>query len=139
MTLKELESYFIRYEKQIAGPGHGRLMPDGNYQYGGFEIWVLIHTDSLSEAQGIKFLCPACFKNNNGSIGTHSITISFEHRNVPDEAGSRNDQGQPSRWSIIGGTGLDDLQLSPSIFIKNSPCQWHGFIGNSGILPGNAQ
>jgi len=138
MTLKELEAYFIRYEKRIAGSGHGRLMPDGSYQYGGFETWVLIPTELLSEAQGIMFLCPLCFKNNNGPIGTHSICISFENRNVSDECVSRNSEGQPAKWDIIGGTGLNDLQLSPSILINAGHCQWHGWIGSAGVPAGHA-
>lgn len=138
-SLRELEAEFIRYEKQIADEDHGRTLPDGTKQYGGFEIDVLIPTE-FNQAQGIMFLCPLCFKNNGGPINTHSVHVSFANRgNIPLTAGSVNDKGEPSRWEIIGGSGLDDLQLSPSIFTKLSPCQWHGFIGHAGVPAGHAQ
>lgn len=123
-TLRELEAQFITYAKQ---------------QIDGVEEDVLIPVQSLNDAQGIMFLCPLCFTKNNGPIGTHSVHVSFEGKNVPIESGSKNDQGQPSRWTIMGGAGLDDLQLSPSIFLNTSPCGWHGFIGNSGVPAGCAQ
>lgn len=138
-SLRELEAYFIRYHKEIAGEGHGRKLSDGTMQWGGFEIDVQRPVDNLSEAQGIVFLCPAYFTQNKGSQGTHSISISFEGRGVTEEQGSKNKQGQPSRWDIIGGGGLDDLQLSPSILIDVGHCQWHGFIGHSGVPAGHAQ
>ena len=137
-NLRELEATFIRYEKGLAEEGHRRQLPDGTWQDGGFEIYYMPIVQTLAEAQGIMFLCPLCFANNNGAIGTHSVHVSFEGKNVPPEQGSRNDKGEISRWNIIGGTGLDDLQLSPSIFLTTSHCKWHGFIGNSGILPGHA-
>lgn len=115
MTLKDLEATFIRYT-------------DTGYSIG-FD---------LQNAQGILFLCPLCFVKNNGSVGTHSVVISFADRNVRENEGSMNDEGKPSRWNIIGGSGLDDLQLSPSIHLKGSDCGWHGFIGNSGVPPGHA-
>ena len=114
-TLTELEASLIRYN-----------------EIGFSEI------NELSEAQGILFLCPLCFINNNGAIGTHSVLISFANRGVTDEQGSKNSSGQPSRWNIIGGTGLNDLQLSPSINLDISDCKWHGFIGNSGVHAGHA-
>lgn len=137
-SLRQLEAYLIKYEKTIADSGHGRILPDGTKQYGGFEIWTMVPVEQLSEAQGIMFLCPLCFAKNGGPVGTHSVHVSFEGRNVPVEAGSNNDQGQPSRWNIIGGNGLDDLQLSPSIYTKTSPCQWHGYIGTAGVPAGCA-
>jgi hypothetical protein len=139
-TLQQLEAEFIKYEKGIADEYHGRPQPDGTMQYGGFEINVLKIVENIAEAQGINFLCPLCFVKNNGSAGTHTVSISFSNRGVTDEQGSRNDKGEPSRWDIIAGTGLSDLQLSPSIHLTNPKgCGWHGFVGSSGVPAGHAQ
>lgn len=137
-SLRQLEAFFIRYEKSIAGEGHGRPQPDGTMKWGGFEIDVERIVENLSEAQGITFLCPLCFDKNGGSVGTHSVNVSFSNRSVTEGQGSHNDKGEPSRWDIIGGSGLDDLQLSPSIHLPNG-CGWHGYIGHSGVPPGHAQ
>lgn len=97
---------------------------------------------TLAEADHIEFLCPACFEKNGGPVGTHMVMVTFAGRNVPDEAGSRGKEG-PTRWTIAGGTGLDDLVLTPSILLNASQppevgCHWHGFVGSSGIPPGHA-
>lgn len=136
-SLKELEAYFIQYKTGIADETHGRKLPDGSTQWGGFEITVMPVIESLSEAQGIMFLCPLCFDKNAGPIGTHSIEVTFSDRNVIDKDGSHNKEGRATRWKIEGGSGLEDLRLSPSILIE-SGCNWHGFIGNNGIQPGHA-
>lgn len=97
---------------------------------------------SLAEADMITFLCPLCFAKNGGAEGTHSVMVSFSGRNIPDEAGTRDASGKPSRWAA-SGTGLDDLVLTPSILLDASRkpedgCHWHGFVGSSGIPPGHA-
>lgn len=99
--------------------------------------------ETIAEADEIMFLCPKCFEKNGGSVGTHSVMVTFAGRNVPDEAGSRDSSGKPSRWTIVGGTTLDDLCLTPSILLDNGRpadqgCHWHGFVGSSGISPGFA-
>lgn len=75
------------------------------------------YVDELSRAHGVMFLCPACFKANSGSVGTHSVLVWFANRGVPDAA------TPAPRWAM-SGTSLADLTLSPSIQI---PC-WHGFV-----------
>jgi hypothetical protein len=100
--------------------------------------YEMYDTDSLQEADGIMFLCPACFAKNSGPIGTHSVLVSFANRRVPDDAGSKDSAGVPSHWTISpSSTGLDDLVLTPSILISGA-CAWHGFVGSSGIPPGRA-
>lgn len=77
------------------------------------------HVESISEAQGVMFLCPRCFQKNGGEVGTHSIQVWFANRRVPEELTPK------PRW-VVWGTGLHDLSLSPSIQID---C-WHGFVSN---------
>lgn len=139
-TLRELEARFIRHEKGIAHSGHGRTMPDGTTQWGGFEVETMRTVGSLAEAHSIFFGCPACYATKgNTMVGVHHVLVTFEGRDLPPEYGSHDSTGAPSRWQITGGTGFDDLQLSPSIFLKDCPpCNWHGFIGSSGVPPGHA-
>jgi hypothetical protein len=97
---------------------------------------------SVAEADQVMFLCPACFAKNGGPVGTHSVMVTFEGRDVPGVAGSRDAEGKPSRWRASGST-VDDLVLTPSILLdaKRKPdegCHWHGFVGSSGIPPGHA-
>lgn len=104
--------------------------------------YAMDDVDSVAEADGIMFLCPACFAKNGGAVGTHSVLVSFEGRNVPDGAGSRGDGGKPTRWAV-SSSSLDDLVLTPSILLGSSQpvdqgCHWHGFVGSNGIAPGHA-
>lgn len=91
---------------------------------------------TVQEADSVMFLCPACFEINGGSIGTHSVMVTFADRDVPPEAGSRGKGGKPTRWQV-SGNNIDDLVLTPSILL-HSPCAWHGYVGSNGILPGHA-
>jgi hypothetical protein len=114
------------------------------YKWGPTPVSYEFHdVASLAEADMITFLCPACFEKNGGPVGTHSVLVTFAGRNVPDDAGSRNSKGEPSRWAIAGGSSLDDLVLTPSILLDAERpaaegCHWHGFVGSSGIAPGYA-
>lgn len=97
---------------------------------------------TVAEADAVTFLCPACFARNGGPVGTHAVLVTFADRVVPDEAGSRDADGRPSRWRATGTT-IDDLVLTPSILLdaKRKPgegCHWHGFVGSSGVPPGHA-
>jgi hypothetical protein len=80
----------------------------------------------LSEAQGILFLCPKCFVENKGPVGTHSVLCWFGNRGVPDGL-----YPTPGRW-IPAGTSLADLTFvgpgAASILLSNPGCGWHGFI-----------
>lgn len=90
---------------------------------------------TLAEAHGVWFLCPLCFQRNKGSVGTHSVMAGFAGR-CPPGSYTQNKSGQDSRW-VASGTGLDDLILSPSIQLEGG-CNWHGFVGMSGVPPGHA-
>lgn len=69
----------------------------------------------------LSFLCPKC--------KDHHVHVSLEDRGVLDHQGTRNSEGKPSRWRVVGGTGLGDLSLQPSIFL-NTSCGWHGYVTN---------
>ena len=86
-----------------------------------------IQVDTLADADGIRFLCPLCFKANGGATGTHSVVCWFEDK-VPDDA-----QPAPGRWNPVG-TGIDDLTFVPgkksnSVLLLGG-CAWHGFVTN---------
>lgn len=82
---------------------------------------------SFEAAQGLLFLCPACFEKNGGEKGTHTLLIWFEGRDVPDA------WRPPPRWQLVSGNSLDNLTVRPSIFVKTG-CGWHGFITNGSII-----
>jgi len=110
---------------------NGVMSPDGVHRYRRL-------AESLAEAHDIMFLCPLCYEKNGGAVGTHSVLVSFAGREIPEGCGSISSAGVPSRWTVVSGTGLDDLVLSPSILLSPPGCTWHGFVGSSGIPPGHA-
>jgi hypothetical protein len=109
VTLRELEAYFVRYEVR-----------DG--------VTYHVHVATLAEAQGITFLCPACYAKNCGPVGTHSVLCWFAGRGIADDVDPK-----PGRWNPTG-TGLDDLTFvgpgSFSVWLQEARCAWHGFVSN---------
>jgi Family of unknown function (DUF6527) len=84
------------------------------------------HADSLESADGILFICPACWQKNGGPIGTHSVICWKPQVPAGIEPG-------PSRWPMTG-TGFEDLTLTPSIDLTvGGGCTWHGFIQNGEV------
>jgi hypothetical protein len=111
MRLIDLEPRFYR----VAAPGR----------------WQRVET--ISEAHGIRFLCPKCFKANGGSVGTHSVICWSRSRGTPDD-----EPPLPGRWAIVG-TGFEDLTLNAdppsgarSVALSGG-CQWHGFVTNGDV------
>lgn len=83
---------------------------------------------SLADADGVIFLCPVCFKNNGGPVGTHSIICWKPSVPLAQSPG-------PGRWNLIG-TSIDDLTLqagSSSVLLQGAPCRAHFFIRNGEI------
>jgi hypothetical protein len=131
MKLTDLNPQFLKHAKGIAGEDHGRTLPDGTTQWGGFEIDEFHYVDSFAEAHGIKFLCPVSFTKNGGAAGTHSVHVYFTGSPVPDGIGM-NDKGETVRWGA-SGTGYADLTLTPSILEQlGAPC-WHGYVTNGEV------
>lgn len=85
------------------------------------------HVETISEADGILFLCPRCFLKNGGPVGTHSV-ICWSPK-VPASA-----RPGPGRWNLTG-TGFDDLSLvaGSSSVLLTSGCRWHGFVTNGEV------
>ena len=84
MRLKDLEAEFVKHD---GASGHHIV-------------------STLAEADGIMHLCPKCFHDNSGSVGTHSMLLWFRGH-VPD-----NVTPGPGRWTPQG-TGMDDLTFVP--------------------------
>lgn len=111
MTLIDLEAVFLRIEQP------GKL-----YQ----------EVETLAEAQGVRFLCPKCYADNLGPIGTHSVICWFFGHGVSDD-----EFPKPGRW-VPAGHDLSDLTLneppgkSRSVLLTGG-CRWHGFVTNGKI------
>jgi hypothetical protein len=128
-TLKDLDARFIAYREETAEEMFAR---------GGFKRAILfVRVDSMSQAHGLRFLCPKSFAAHGGRIGTHSVQVYFTGSPVPSHIGI-NKNGQTVRWSV-SGTSLEDLSLSPSIQEEDVACGWHGFVGSGGVPRGHAQ
>jgi hypothetical protein len=110
MRLVDLDPKFIRYERR----------DDGRIYH--------CEVQTIDEAQGVRFLCPKCFAENGGEVGTHLVVCWSRSRGVPDEAAPG-----PGRWSLHG-SGFHNLTLNGdppggarSVQI-NGGCGWHGFV-----------
>lgn len=82
-----------------------------------------VELPSIENADGVQFLCPKCYLENNGSVGTHMIMCWQPH--IPQTVSPK-----PGRWKFHG-TGLHDLTLvagSSSVFLKGDGCKAHFFI-----------
>lgn len=89
------------------------------------------HVDSIAEAQGVLFLCPACFTKNAGPVGTHSVLCWSRARGVPDGVNPG-----PGRWSLIG-TSFEDLTIGSEdgkgASVDLGAGEWHGHITNGEV------
>lgn len=132
MRLTDLKAYFTQYQERAVPPDQffdGIKHPDGVER-----SYRKVYT--LEEADGIWFLCPLCYAKNGGEAGNHWHSIGFRGK-CPTGSYTKGSDGQDTRWDVVGGTGLHDLQLSPSIQTVGG-CNWHGFVGSSGVPPGEA-
>jgi hypothetical protein len=106
MRLRDLEPSFIKRERE------------------GF-----LRVDSIKDADGLWFLCPACYVANKGSKGTHALlcwSVKVGQDVTP----------RPGRWQLVG-TCIDDLTLvaaQSSIRLTDSPCKAHFYIRNGVIV-----
>jgi len=111
IRLVDLEPSFVRHEVKIETRKRVKAdvassRPFGPYIEGDFESHTgpteyRVHVDSLTEADGIVFLCPKCV-NDSG----HQVLCWFEDR-VPEDV-----KPGPGRWWPVG-TGYEDLTFAP--------------------------
>lgn len=83
--------------------------------------------DEIAGADGVQFLCPKCFAENGGPVGTHSVLCWAPH--VP-----QTESPKPGRWELVG-TGYADLTLraGSSSILLTSGCKWHGLVTNGEV------
>lgn len=84
---------------------------------------------TFAEAQGLFLWCPCGFGKPEFVVARpHGVLIVFADRGAPPNLGpfSRDNKTRP-RWRVVGGTGLSDLTLDPSIAVADC---WHGYIKN---------
>jgi hypothetical protein len=110
INLETLEAQFVTYE------GDGRM---GS-------------AETVADAHGVMFLCPKCYAEHGGPVGTHRVICWFAGRGVPDSA-----TPGPGRWEP-GGVTLEDLSFvgpaAASVALSGG-CGWHGFIRNGRATP----
>lgn len=110
--LRDLKGEFLRYKPEVVN---------------GVRSDVFHRVGALQEADGVIFLCPKCFAENNGPAGTHSVICWFVGK-VPDDL-----HPIPGRWNP-SGSGLDDLTFvgpgAASVLLTGAGCGWHGFVRN---------
>lgn len=98
MRLDQLEAAFIDHRIEPALETHGRTLPDGSVQWGGFPVSTFHDVPALSGADGVEFLCPKCFAANGGAVGTHLVHVYFRNGDVPP----RRWQKQPRPDRAVG-------------------------------------
>ncbi len=138
MRLTELSPQFYRYDRRMAQVDIIVGDPDTWRERGcpserreelrDFRVPV----QSLEDAQCVWFLCPKCFASLGGFVGCHMVEVTFAGRGVPAGVGIKNRKGEDVRWQV-GGSGLADLTISPSILIEGG-CGWHGFVQQGKIV-----
>jgi hypothetical protein len=124
LRLSTLEATFVRREVRpcfVGAEGCSTVSAHTEHEFH-------IEVDTLTEADGVLFLCPKCFAANGGPVGTHGVLCWFEGK-VPDDVDSK-----PGRWNPVG-TGLGDLSFVPgkrshSVLLLGDGCSWHGFVTN---------
>lgn len=90
------------------------------------ETWH--NVEALADADGIIFLCPACFEKNKGPVGTHSVLCWRPCVPAGITPG-------PGRWEFQG-SGYADLTLvagSSSVSLETAPCRAHFLVTNGEI------
>lgn len=126
MKLTDLEPQWVNHTE---GGGHHRFCDvhsHVNHDAEDVEEGYHNEAEDFAHADGVTFLCPTCFKKNNGRVGTEHVLVWFRGRpNVPADA-----VPGPGRWGA-SGTSFDDLTLTPSVNVSHE--HWHGFVTNGEV------
>ena len=124
MKLRELDPEWVRWEDRYLTAEEEKAEGVFSNRTDRRHTYIPV-VQTLHEAQGIEFDCPKCRDPNRA----HRIQVAFHGRGVLEHHGSRNKDGKPTRWHVVGGSSFDDLSLSPSIDCTPSdPNCWHGHI-----------
>lgn len=77
--LRELDAHFLRYREETKEEmfARGAAKP----------TFFLEHVHTLSEAHGIRFVCPKSFSTHGGVVGAHSVQVYFAGSPVPPHIG----------------------------------------------------
>lgn len=125
-SLVELEAKFLRWDQRMETWTRDRGDGFEEQVTGLREVYTFVET--IQEAQGVEFLCPKCFAENKGPIGTHAVICWSRSRGVPEHV-----KPGPGRWSLHG-TGIVDLTLNAdppgtarSVLLTGG-CGWHGYV-----------
>lgn len=87
---------------------------------------------SFREADGVRFLCPQCYREAGSSVGVHSV-ICWSPKVRPDRTPG------PGRWELRG-TGIGDLSLvagSSSVALTGGGCAAHFYVRNGQAVDAN--
>jgi hypothetical protein len=138
-TLRDLNACFIRREVRVEPYRRVRAevyaaRPLGPFEEGDIEevvgdVVYLQTVDSLTEADGLFYLCPKCFAANGGPIGTHSV-LNWFVGHVADDVDPK-----PGRW-VPSGSGIDIITFigpAAASVLLTSGCKAHYFVRNGAI------
>ncbi len=88
---------------------------------------VLTPVNRLEEADGVMFLCPACYRKNGGPRGTHTVVCWRRGVDMKHRPG-------PGRWLFTGET-VANLTLEPSVHLTSDQgCGAHFYIRHGDIV-----
>jgi len=90
---------------------------------------------TIEEASGVIFQCPKCGKDAERGeedgrryvVGAHYVVCWFAGK-VPKDI-----TPGPGRWTV-SGSSLENLTLSPSVFLNGEGCGWHGWVQNGDAI-----
>lgn len=110
--------------------------------YGEADAKGLRYLPSIEGAQGVLFWCPCGYGKPDFPLEggrPHAVMVPFRNpRNaaeLPPDHGptsAANPSGPRPRW-LMAGTGISDLDLSPSVAVGKDPECWHGYIRNGEV------
>lgn len=127
MKLLDLEPKFLRWERRretVTVANDPANFPIGGSREEERDQLYYIVVDTLAEAWGVEFLCPKCFEENKGPVGTHMVICWSPVVPLDISPG-------PGRWELKG-TGLHDLSLvagSSSVKLEGG-CNAHFMVEN---------
>jgi hypothetical protein len=125
MRLSTLEPQFLRREERVEQ--WTRRKEDGTDEEVTGPREYQVYVDTPQEADGITFMCPKCFEQNKGSVGTHWV-LCWSPKVPPDI------DPKPGRWNLVG-TNYEDLSLvaGSSSVLLTSGCEAHFFVQQGNV------